>query len=348
MSVLELIRPELRSLPAYIPGGEDATYRLHTNELPWSPIKSQELNLNRYPNYKVYSHLQKQLAQRYHVNSDQLVLTRGSDDGIDLIFRLFVNSGQDSIMQFPPTFPLYAFYARLQQGELIQCPLESNNLFSFPIESIESHWNPGCKVIILCNPNNPTASYIDLESINRLCKQFKDRSVIVVDEAYIEFTPHTSASTLINQNDNLIILRTLSKAYGLAGIRLGAVITQAPLAHALMNITAPYTISILALSIASKALVKEAWHTKAIEKIGRQRKQLINQLKKAPIVEMVYPTETNFVLLKLHDAKKITALLSENGIAIRDFPNHPILHDHIRLTVGNAKTNSLVIDLLTR
>ncbi len=347
MSILNLIRPELLNSPNYVPGGNDAKYRLHANELPWAPIETKPIDINFYPDARSQAKLQEQLAALYQVEQDQLVLTRGSDDGIDLVTRLFLTAGQDALMQFPPTFPMYAFYVRLQQGELIQCPLDPSNNFNYSLENIKNSWKPNCKIIMFCSPNNPTANLIDLELITSVCELYKNQSLVVVDEAYIEFAGAPSATTLINQFENLVVLRTLSKAFGLAGLRLGGIIAQAHVIQAFKKIIAPFTLSSVVIELAHNALVQNEWFSSAIETIQTSREWLINKLRENRFIAKVYPTKANFILIKSSYSKELTAWFAHEGIAIRDFPAKSPLHDHLRITVGNEKQNQLLIEMLS-
>lgn len=347
MSILNLIRPELLNTPGYVPGGEDAKHRLNANELPWAPIETDPIKLNFYPDSRSQKTLQKQLAARYQVESDQLVITRGSDDGIDLVTRLFLKAGEDALMQFPPAFPMYAFYVRLQQGELIQCPLDSDNNFSLSLEQIKNSWQSNCKVIMICSPNNPTGNLIGLDLIAAVCNQYKDKSVVVVDEAYIEFAQAQSATTLIDQYENLVVLRTLSKASGLAGLRLGSIIAQAHVIAAFKKIIAPFTISSITIELASNALEMSDWFATAIDTIQTSRDWLIEELKNKSIIEKVYPSEANFILVKTCYAQQLISWFADKNVALRDFPPHSLLHDHLRITVGDEQQNKLLIATLS-
>ncbi|KTD06522.1 Histidinol-phosphate aminotransferase (Imidazole acetol-phosphate transaminase) [Legionella gratiana] len=346
MSVLNLIRPELLNNQAYIPISGQINHRLHANELPWSALNT-EIDLNFYPEKMAQQPLLEQLAKVYQVDVNQLVLTRGSDDGIDLITRLFLKARQDACMQFPPTFPMYSFYAHLQQAQLIECPLDSLNYFEISGEEIRNCWQNNCKMIILCNPNNPTASLIDLAQIAALCKEYKDRSIIVVDEAYIEFTQNQSAACLIPQFDNLIVLRTLSKAYGLANLRLGSVLAQANVIQALNKIMSPFPLSTVVIDIALKALATPEWFFESINKIIKARTQLIQELTQCPLIEKVYPSQTNFILIKTLYARELVSWFAHHGIAVRDFSPHSSLHDHLRITVGDEAQNRFLLNTLS-
>ncbi|MFT4060550.1 MAG: histidinol-phosphate transaminase [Legionella sp.] len=347
MSILNLVRSELLDIPVYISSPEQDALRLHANELPWSAVNVDAINLNHYPETELKNQVQKQLAKRYQISSDQITITRGSDDGIDLIMRLFLKPLQDAFMQFPPTFFMYAFYARLQQAQIIQCPLDAIDNFSISLERIKSCWQEQCKLIMLCNPNNPTASLIDLQLITSLCEYYKNRSVIVVDEAYMEFANAESAISLLSQYDNLIVLRTLSKAYGLAGLRLGAVIAQPQIIQTINKIMAPYPLSSVVMHLALQALANEDWFTVAIEKIKAERVKLLSRLVQNPLIEKIYPSEANFILIKTAYANEIATWFSKQGISIRSFLAKSSLQNHLRITVGDEQQNLLMMTALS-
>lgn len=346
MSVLKLIRPELKELMAYVPDYEEWDYRLHANESPWSPVSMPEVAINHYPNDKLRKKLTQQLAAMYHVKPGELVITRGSDEGIDLLMRLFIRAGKDSMLQCPPTFPLYTFYAQLQQAGIINCPLEVNGSFTFSLSKLYGSWQADCKLIMLCRPNNPTNTMIDLATISTLCEKYRDQSVIVVDEAYIEFAQSESATSLIARFDNLIVLRTLSKAYGMAGLRLGAVIAQAPLIKALKAIIPPFTLSSAVLNIAHLALKDQDWFENNIRTIISQREKLIPKLQNLPLIEAVYPSVSNFILLKIPEADKAQQWLKQHSIAVRHFPQNDALTQMLRITVGDKKQNEHLLETL--
>ena len=343
MSALNLIRPDLMSLQPYIPRKDQPNCRLHMNELPWSPIQSEHFALNHYPALETENQLYEQLAQQYGVSTASLLLTRGSDEGIDLLMRLFLQPGIDNIIQCPPTFSMYAFYARLQQAAVIDCPLDDTNGFCLNLESMQEQWQPNCKLILLCRPNNPTANLIELETIAQLCQRYQDRSIIVVDEAYIEFAEAQSATELLDQFNNLIVLRTLSKAYGLAGLRLGAVIAQPAMIEALKGIVAPFTLSSVVIDLGLKALKNTNWFEKAIKKIKKTRGELISALQQCRWIDVVYPSSGNFILIKTRVAQDFCMYLESLGIAVRQFPYTTILEHHVRITVGDAGQNQRIL-----
>ncbi|CAM2934051.1 Histidinol-phosphate aminotransferase (Imidazole acetol-phosphate transaminase) [Legionella steigerwaltii] len=346
MSVLNLIRSELLNNKPYVIGSAPIKHRLHANELPWSAL-STNIDLNFYPEKRLKDQLQEQLAERYQVDINQIVLTRGSDDGIDLITRLFLSAGQDACMQFSPTFSMYCFYVTLQHAQLIECPLDPLQEFKISIEEIRTSWQKNCKIIFLCNPNNPTAHLIELDFIAQLCTEYKNRSVIVVDEAYIEFSQAQSAASLISKFDNLIVLRTLSKAYGLANLRLGIILAQAHVIQAFNTIMPPFPFSSVVIDLALRALEKREWFLHAIERIKESRAKLMNELQLCPVIEKVYPTEANYILVKTKYSTQLVPWFASQGIVIKSFSPHSPLHDHLRITVGDDPQNELLLDALS-
>ncbi|MBA2651752.1 MAG: histidinol-phosphate transaminase [Tatlockia sp.] len=345
MSVLNLIRKDLITIKNYTPKGDELDCRLHANELPWAALSMDNLPLNHYPELKEQKKLETQVAEHYQLKSEQILLTRGSDDAIDFLMRLFLTAREDSFMQCPPTFPMYEFYARLQQVETINCHLNAEEGFSFSAENLMACWQPNCKLIMLCNPNNPTATLIDLATIAKLCQRFRDEAIVVVDEAYFEFTQMTSASTLLSSFDNLIILRTLSKAYGLAGLRLGAIIAQPQLIEAMRKLIPPYTLPSPVIHLAQRALADKDWFNQKIQLILAERELLSANFKRSPWIKTVYPSKANFILVASFYAQILAKWFSEHSIAVRYFDTGS-MQSMLRITVGNPDQNQRMLAAL--
>ncbi|KTD82689.1 histidinol-phosphate transaminase [Legionella waltersii] len=344
MTVLNLIRPELLNCPSYALSGEQALHRLHANELPWTPISMDQIQLNHYPDTNLELKLKDQLARCYQINSNQLTITRGGDDAIDYLTRIFLTARKDALMQFSPTFSMYSYYVRLQQGELIDCPLAVSDDFSISFERLKQYWQSNCKIIMFCNPNNPTANSVDLDLIALTCKTYSNQSVVVVDEAYIEFAQDKSALCLLSQFENLILLRTLSKAHGLAGLRLGAIIAQEHVIEAINRVIPPYIHSSPSLALSSKAIEQSDWVNKVLTQLIPSRTYLIEQLKQIICIKKVYPSETNFILVQSDFAYELAQFLDERSISVRTFSPTSVLHDHLRITVGSDEQNKQLID----
>jgi len=334
MTALTLIRPDMAGIPAYIINDEIPDCPLQANELPWSP---PGMDMNRYPGKQSTRQLQTLLAETYQVDTDNMLITRGSDDGIDVIMRLFLQARLDSVLQCPPTFSMYAFYARLQQAQIINCPLQENeNGFYLDPASLDACWQPNCKLIMLCRPNNPTGELLSLSTVADLCVRYANRSIIVVDEAYIEFSDAPGASILLRDFDNLIVLRTLSKAWGLAGLRIGAVLAQPAIIAALQNVLAPFALSDTVLDLGIQALQNKAWFADSQQRIRQLRGRLARQLQVSPWIDKVYSaSQANFLLVKSTYATALADWCRQNGLAIRAFVDNPYIYEHLRITVGN-------------
>ncbi|WP_131781435.1 histidinol-phosphate transaminase [Legionella gresilensis] len=345
MSLMDLIRPELRDLKEYKPSQDNPSYRLHANESPWSPVKLQTLALNHYPNVNDQIALQEQLAIHYQVDSQSIALARGSDDGIDFLMRLFLSPGNDSILQCPPTFPMYMFYAQLQHAEVINCPLNPEKQFDLSIDELFTAWQPNCKLIFLCQPNNPTGNLITLENIAAICQRFSNKAMVVIDEAYIEFAACSSATTLLSQHENLVVLRTLSKAFGLAGLRLGCVIANPWVIKALQKIMAPYLLASPVMALAEQALQQPEWLTDSVHQILSERERVYGFLQQLPIIETIFPSEANFILVKTEHAKALTNWFKKHNLAVRDFLDTP-LEQFLRISISDKATNQILMTLL--
>ncbi|KTC75609.1 histidinol-phosphate aminotransferase (imidazole acetol-phosphate transaminase) [Legionella birminghamensis] len=347
MTILNLIRPEFASLVPYRPGGDELKNRLHANELPKAPLALLDLQLNQYPDYQLERELQSQLASYYQASPEQIALTRGSDDGIDLLMRLFLVAGQDSILQCPPTFPMYSFYAQLQNAAVINCPLDIQD-FSLNLDQLFSSWQPGCKIVMICRPNNPTGNCLDIDSVALICEQFANKAAVVVDEAYIDFSTGESAVQLLPRFDNLIVLRTLSKAFGLAALRLGAVIANERFIHELKKIIPPYHLASPVLKAASLALKNQNWFTGVIQSILEERERIVEKLGELQWIEAIFPSEANFILIKSRHSAAIQIWLASHDIAIRRLPPAFGLENTLRITVGEAQQNNQLLDALYR
>lgn len=344
MTISDLMRAELLSLEAYSQLNHKPDCRLHMNELPWSPLDCTPFALEQYPDFEAQNALEQCLSERYQISSANLLLTRGSDEAIDLLMRLFLRPLVDSILQCSPTFSMYAFYARVQGAGVVDCPLHEQEDFRFDLKRLENQWQPGTKLIMLCRPNNPTGSLLSLREIATLCQRYQQKAMIVVDEAYIEFSGAMSAITLLPQYDNLIVLRTLSKAYGLAGLRLGCVIASPMVVSTLKKLIAPFSLSSAVVDLGLQALKETAFFEWAMHEIKTLRQKLLTDLEQSHWIEKVYPSFANFILIKTSYSKPLFAHFERLGIAVRQFKNH--LPQHLRITVGNEAQNQRLLEAL--
>ncbi|WP_192483938.1 MULTISPECIES: histidinol-phosphate transaminase [Cysteiniphilum] len=344
----KLIRQDLAAFNAYSSARSlnlKGDILLNANELPYD---LSEQGFNRYPEPQPQE-LVHALAALYHVNQEEILVTRGSDEGIDLLVRLFCAYQQDAIMAFKPTFGMYQVSARLQGVEYFEYALDPANEFALNINDLLKAINkkPNVKVLFICSPNNPTGNVISLEDIESLCLTLAGKSMIVVDEAYIEFSGEQSATSLIKQYDNLVVLRTLSKAYGLAAERVGSVITNVRLVSLIKKVIAPYPIAlsvaqnaVAALQPARLALVKNKIHEAISE-----RTRLFQYLQASSLVHKVYPSQANFLLVQFK--VDVFNQLCQAGIIVRSMAK--VFNDEmmLRISIGTVEeVNKLITVLL--
>lgn len=346
-SVIKLIRSDLREFSAYSSARCEAKLGrvwLNANELPWENSDSQQSSLNRYPE-KQPEILINKLAEYYATDPNQVLVTRGSDEGIDLLIRLFCTANQDEIMICPPTFGMYEVCARLQGANILKIPLSAES-FDLNNDLLLSKWNPQVKLIFLCSPNNPTGNLIDPTRIRQLCKEMDGKSLIVVDEAYLEFSKSNSASKYLNECPNLVILRTLSKAFGLAALRVGILLANESIISWLRKILPPYPLAMPCIEAAIKALEPDNLleMQRKINIIIAERDRLIDSLQKCALVEKVWPSEANFIFAKFKI--DINEECHKRGIILRNMESRTGIVNTLRITIGKPIENSELIKLL--
>ncbi len=338
----KLMKPELVNFKPYRSARSEYSginqIQLDANESAVAPYGQGCLGLNRYPEPQPMK-LQLKLAELYGVNVDQVLMTRGTDEGIDLLIRAFCVAYKDSITITPPTFGYYQIAAEINNAKVIKIPL---------LKDFDPNWNelqdiPSTKIIFLCNPNNPTGNLLHLDQIRKTCENYEGRALIVVDEAYIEFAQSTSATSLLSQCKNLVVLRTLSKAYGLAGLRIGAVIANSDIISLLLKIIPPYPIPSPCSEIALSCLspIGLAFTNKSIAKIIQQREYLKENLRRSAKIKNVYESKANFLLLIANNAQDLYQELKAKGIIVRLRSNE--IPDAIRITVGTPEENKLLL-----
>lgn len=342
--LLALARPEIVAMRAYRSArSEAATGRimLDANENPWN-----DGLYNRYPDPQPYS-LIANLAKVYGVKSEQMLVTRGSDEGIDLLIRLFCRAGQDQIMICPPTYGMYKVAATIQNAAVVEVPLLKEKDFALDLVSIFYQWQPNIKLIFLCSPNNPTGNMLAVSDILSLCKKVNNQSIVIVDEAYVEFSLRDSLLAYLPDYPNLVVLRTLSKAYGMAGLRCGVTLANLAVIQLLKKIIAPYPIpKPIENMVATQLHFNEI--KSRIKIIQQERDRLFNFLLKLLFVKKVWKSEANFLLFEVVNAKKIIAACLNNSIVLRDRSSDYGLNNCIRATIGEPKENTLLMEVLSR
>jgi histidinol-phosphate aminotransferase len=350
--VLNLVREDLRGFAGYSSARKakvTGDVWLNANESPWLNAADAAQALNRYPEPQPQA-LRERMAQLYQVNADQLLIGRGSDELIDILVRALCNPAQDAVVHTPPVFGMYAVSARLQNAKLIDVPLVDNdNEFALDEQMLLSVIQAGtCKIVFLCSPANPTGRSIPRDQLLRILQAAAQRCMVVVDEAYIDFADQTSITELLNQYPHLAVLKTLSKAHGLAAARIGCLIADADLIKVLRNCQAPYPVpkpcSAIAVEGLSAAALEETRERISLTK--NERKRLYSLLSQNKAVRKVYTSDANFILVRFYDAEAAFQSLLSNGVVVRDVRAMPQLNDALRITIGTPEENDRVIEAL--
>ncbi len=346
IKILDLARPDILSLQPYQHAAwEPSLERMHANEMPWRASgDSSGAGLNRYPEPQP-AELLVHLAQIYGVSPENVLAGRGSDEGIDLLVRAFCRAERDSILICPPTFGMYKVSARIQGAAVLEVPLVKAQGFAFDVENVSRIWREGVKLIFVCSPNNPTGNLVPRELIERLCRDFTDRALIVVDEAYIEFAQAASVASLLPKYSNLVVLRTLSKAYALAGSRCGALLAHADIVSLLARVITPYALPASTVE-AVLSLTDDAHRAEVEDRIAtilRERARLQTELSAIPLIRRVWPSAANFLLVESLDADRVLRAAAAVGLIIRDPRSQPGLANCLRISVGSPEQNDRLI-----
>jgi histidinol-phosphate aminotransferase len=342
-----LARPDIAALKPYEHASwEPGLERLHANELPWRPIDDEsEAGLNRYPEPQPRALVQS-LATLYGVAPASLLVGRGSDEAIDLLTRAFCRAGRDSVLVCPPTFGMYSVCARIQGAGLVQVPLAAQEGFALDADTLLARCTPEVKLVFLCSPNNPTGNLLEEGAILRITRELDGRALVIVDEAYIEFATRASLVRQLAQHPNLGILRTLSKAYGLAGARCGALIADPEVIALLRKIIPPYAIPQLTLEAVLHRLRPEGLSAAraALEVLLDERARLLEELPRLPCINAIWPSEANFVLAEFEDAADALARARQARLLVRDARGYPGLGRALRITVGTPEQNDRLLE----
>jgi histidinol-phosphate aminotransferase len=342
--ILALARPDIIALKAYSHASWDPAFeRLHANELPWRAETDRSLaGLNRYP--EPHPHvLAQRLAVLYGVQDEQLLPGRGSDESIDLLVRGFCRAGVDNVIICPPTFGMYAVAARIQGAEVREVPLLPERGFALDAARVLKACNANTKIVFLCSPNNPTGNAMDPGAIEQLLVGLANRSLVVVDEAYIEFSGDASLTAALSRFPNLVVLRTLSKAFGLAGARVGSLIAAPEIVALLAKVIPPYSIPQLTIEavLATLAEPQLAIQRERVAQIRAERERLRNALANCASVQKIWPSVANFLLVDFADAGAILSAARAARLLIRDMRN--VSPQSLRISVGSPEQNDRLI-----
>ena len=348
MSVLDLARAEIRALQPYSSARMEAgggQVWLNANESAWAPTGDTGAGYNRYPQPQPEA-LVDVLARLYGVRREQLLVGRGSDEAIDLLVRAFCRAGRDAILIQPPTFGMYAVSARIQDAGVIEVPLRRD--FTLDVDAVLAATTEAVKLVFVCTPNNPAGNVVPRADIERLARALDGRALLVVDEAYVEFADEGSVADLLDRHDNLAVLRTLSKAWALAGARIGSLLAHPEVIALLRRIMPPYPLPLPSMDAALLAL--SGWgqaNARAhIDVVRGERVRMRAALARLPGVRGVLPSQANFLAVRFDDAEAAYRRLTDAGIVVRDVRRYPGLDDALRITIGTPAENGKVLAVL--
>ncbi|MEY4661248.1 MAG: hypothetical protein RLZZ42_1200 [Bacteroidota bacterium] len=289
---------------------------------------------NRYPDPMQWQ-IKEKIAKIKHVDAEQIFLGNGSDEPIDLLFRCFCEPGIDEVIICPPTYGMYEVSANINNISLNRVPLNLDYQLDMP--ALEDAIKPNTKIIWICSPNNPTGNSIDRQDIEMILNNFD--GLVVIDEAYINFARQRSFIMDLNDYPNLVVLQTFSKAWGLAGLRVGMAFASKEIVAFLNKVKPPYNISQPVQDLVIKALDEIGGVNDMIRILVASRNQLATALSEAGEVMHVYPSDANFLLVKFKDAKAMYAYLLGKGIVLRDRSNVLLCDQCLRITVGTEEEN---------
>ncbi len=341
--IKKIVRPNIEKLKPYSSAKDEysgvASVLLDANENSLgSPLTKW---YNRYPD-PYQKEIKDKLAVIKNIPASQIFLGNGSDEIIDLLFRAFCEPSKDNIIICPPTYPMYEVNANINNIGIKSAPLLSD--FQLNVAHIEQLVDENTKIIWICSPNNPTGNSLDRIDIETILNHFN--GIVVVDEAYINFSKQKSFIQSLIDYPNLVVLQTLSKAWGLAGLRVGMCFASEAIVGYLNKVKAPYNISLVAQELVLKALDEVGQVNDMIQHLVDMRIALAAVIESMPHVEKVYPSDTNFLLVKIPNASKLYQFLCTKGIIVRDRSSLPNCADSIRITVGNEQENTLLVDAM--
>lgn len=347
--VLALARPDILELQPYQHAQWDPSLeRMHANEMPWrAQGDNTQTGLNRYPEPQPRA-LVERMAKLYGVPAARCLVGRGSDEAIDLLVRAFCRAGQDSVMITPPTFGFYKVAARIQGAGVIEVPLLREG-FAIDLPAVLEAGRRA-KIVFLCSPNNPTGNLLDDADLLRVCRELSRQALVCVDEAYIEFAARASLTRRLDEFPNLVVLRTLSKAYALAGARLGTLIASEDIVALLKRIIPPYAIpastveQVLALTEAPQRAMAGA----RIRTLLDERESARQRLSGMRCVVQVHASDANFLLVQFRDARSALEAGKDVGLLVRDFSSAPGLANCLRISIGTPEQNLRLLAALER
>ncbi|WP_066218063.1 histidinol-phosphate transaminase [Formosa haliotis] len=342
-NVQDLLRPSIKALKAYSSARDE--FQEDTSDMVFLDANENPFNngINRYPDPQ-QNEVKDVLSSLKGVRKNHILLGNGSDEVLDLIVRAFCEPNQDNIIILPPTYGMYEVLANLNAVAIKKVLLTET--FQPQVDQILDVADANSKILFLCSPNNPSGNSFNDNEVETLLKKFE--GIVVIDEAYIDFSNQDSWLGRLEEFPNLIITQTLSKAYGMAGIRLGICYASEAIISVLNTIKPPYNINVLTQNKAVELLKQTELVSDEIDSILIERSKLMSELKSISYINKIYPSDTNFVLVKLDDATKRYNQLIKEGVVVRNRTTQPLCENCLRLTVGTPSENITLITALTK
>lgn len=335
----KLVRPNILKLSPYSSARDEfmgqASIYLDANENPYG-------NLNRYPD-PYQKELKQLLSERNKIAMDRIFIGNGSDEIIDLLFRLFAQPGINKAITFSPTYGMYRVSAEINDVELIEIPLDDTFQIDMN-ETLPFLDDSNVKLIFICSPNNPTGNLLRNSEIEEIINRFK--GIVVIDEAYIDFADVQSWNTRLSEFPNLIVTQTFSKARGLAAARLGIAYSTPDIISLLNKLKPPYNVSSLNQQAGIESLKQEHEVTEQIQSIKSERTRLLKELSTITTVQRIYPTDANFILLEIENANDVYLKLTQKGIVVRNRSNQ--IPNTLRISIGTENENNLLLTELNQ
>lgn len=342
-NVETMVRNNIKKMTAYSSARHEfsgiATVFLDANENAFgSPLNE---NFNRYPD-PLQLQVKEKISKIKGVPVQNIFVGNGSDEAIDLLFRIFCEPGKDNVIILPPTYGMYEVAAETNDIKVKKVSLTKD--FQLDLDAIETAIDPFTKLIFICSPNNPTGNSINRADIEVVLNNFD--GLVVIDEAYINYAKQKTFINELTEYPNLVILQTLSKAWGLAGLRMGMAFAGEPVINYLNKVKYPYNINTASQQIALEALDNIITVNDWIQVTVEERELLKEKLLKLPITKTVYPSDANFILVKMENARNIYEYLSGKGIIVRDRSKVILCDDCLRITIGTPQENKQLVDIL--
>lgn len=338
-AIRQLVRPNILTLKPYSSARAEfkgkAEVLLDANESPF------DTGYNRYPD-PLATKVREALAQLKGIDPDRIVLGNGSDELVDQVTRIFCAPGQDAVIALPPTFGMYKVAAGINDVAFKSVILDPD--FSIPVAKLKASWDEHTKILWLCSPNNPSGNLMDSAVIEDLIRTFP--GIVVLDEAYIDFVPEASFLPRLDEFPNLIISQTLSKGWGMAGLRLGIAYASPFIIEMMRAIKMPYNINVHTQRLALEALQRPEEMRERVDYLIAERQRLERELPRLTCVEHVFPSVTNFLLVRFTDSTAVYDFLAARGIVLRDRSNQPRAENCLRITAGTRAENTRLLEAL--